>query len=406
MQNRVKIMAAHSKSSAGAAHPWRVHVSGLAKAQVGAKQGRPRERGHVDEEALTSFFSRHNCKVQDVRLMVDTSSKRCRGFAFVDFADQASFCAALQLTGQRNPIGLDLDSKQVLKIEAANPHEDICQKTTVSRPLQTLLVLESRNDRKAPTEQEPGLPPDQAWPYRVFISGLSKTPVSKSAALHGQVVEGVEEKAAITNFFTKQGCRVKDCRLMVDPSSKRCRGFAFVDFEDEASLQRAKFIDGRQAEGIVKLDVNAKGVLKIEAPKPKPEDLTGSEVAERRVAALQQQIAVCASPPGLPQPLDLPPTAARPVEAVLVQKAPVIWHQKEERKRPPPPACPPPPPPPGLVISQASAWLNGGLHPSRCPWEHLATPSADCRQQFGMATKAYPFARATQFESLALSSSL
>jgi len=98
-------------------------------------------------------------------------------------------------------------------------------------------------------------------PFRVFVSGLSKTHVERYDG-------GIVEEDNLGYFFYDRGCRVEDVRLMVDPSTSKCRGFGFVDFADEESFQKALGLAGTQDPPDVKLDHSAGGRIKVEAAKP------------------------------------------------------------------------------------------------------------------------------------------
>jgi len=78
------------------------------------------DKGICEEDSLGYFFFDRGCKVESVRLVID--SKRgdaSRGFGFVDFEDQESFQKALDLNGKRAP---DIAGKDgCLHIEAARP---------------------------------------------------------------------------------------------------------------------------------------------------------------------------------------------------------------------------------------------------------------------------------------------
>ncbi|CAJ1385213.1 unnamed protein product [Effrenium voratum] len=98
-------------------------------------------------------------------------------------------------------------------------------------------------------------------PFRIFVSGLSKTHVDRYDG-------GIHEEDNLGYFFYDRGCKVEDVRLMVDPSTSKCRGFGFVDFGDEVSFQKALSLAGTQDPPKVKLDHSAGGRLKVEAAKP------------------------------------------------------------------------------------------------------------------------------------------
>lgn len=88
------------------ANPFRCHVKGLSQTPVSREGGRI-----VEEEHLCTFFFNHGCNIKDVRLMIDLSTGRCRGFGFVDLADEESFHKALTLDGNRHPDPIVLDAR-------------------------------------------------------------------------------------------------------------------------------------------------------------------------------------------------------------------------------------------------------------------------------------------------------
>ncbi|CAE7535278.1 SCN10A [Symbiodinium sp. CCMP2592] len=106
-------------------HPFRIFVSGLSKTHVQRYDG----SGIVEEDNLGYFFYDRGCKVEDVRLMVDPSTSKCRGFGFVDFTDEESFGKALALAGTQDPEGVKLDpaSHGQLKVEAAKPAQPVAR---------------------------------------------------------------------------------------------------------------------------------------------------------------------------------------------------------------------------------------------------------------------------------------
>lgn len=104
-------------------HPYRVHVSGLAKGVVQRQDG---HQCYDEEYQVGDFFYNRGCDVVWVSLLVDKRSSRSRGFAFVDFEDEASFRRACELNGTENPPEVKLDEKGGGKIQVspAKPSED------------------------------------------------------------------------------------------------------------------------------------------------------------------------------------------------------------------------------------------------------------------------------------------
>lgn len=70
-------------------------------------------------------------------------------------------------------------------------------------------------------------------PFRVHVCGLRRSKVNRTA-----------EVDVLTRFFQNElGCNVEHVSLMVDNKSGRSRGFAFVDFKDAVSLDKALALD-------------------------------------------------------------------------------------------------------------------------------------------------------------------
>jgi len=100
------------------------------------------------------------------------------------------------------------------------------------------LTRRSKDEGRAHTqvEDEPTAEPTMTMtyrPFRVHVSGLKRSKVRHSA-----------EVDALKQFFQNElGCNVEDVSLMVDRKTGRSRGFAFVDFEDAMSLEKAMALD-------------------------------------------------------------------------------------------------------------------------------------------------------------------
>lgn len=99
----------------GDRHPYRVHVSGLAKSAVHRHDG---HQCYDEEYEIGDFFHNHGCAVTWVSLLVDKRSGRSRGFAFVDFEDEESFKKACALNCLEHPQGIKLDEKSGGTIQA------------------------------------------------------------------------------------------------------------------------------------------------------------------------------------------------------------------------------------------------------------------------------------------------
>lgn len=102
-------------------------------------------------------------------------------------------------------------------------------------------------------------------PRRIFVRGLARTAVER------KIIDGrtfIVEECNLGDFFYNRGCNVTDVRLMVDWGSGRCRGFGFVDFEDDESFQKALTFAGTPDHEHIQLDPNSGGRLQVEVAKP------------------------------------------------------------------------------------------------------------------------------------------
>lgn len=95
--------------------------------------------------------------------------------------------------------------------------------------------------------------PAMAATFRVNVSGLARTKLESIAA----------EKDKLKRLFQQLGCDVRDVSLMVDRRSGKSRGFAFVDFEDVGSQDRALTLDPA-SQGALDLQDRVKGPVRVE----------------------------------------------------------------------------------------------------------------------------------------------
>ena len=82
---------------------------------------------------------------------------------------------------------------------------------------------------------EPGGRRDNdAWrePLTVYVGGLAS--VKMNTDMHGTV-----EEFLLGDLFHYHGCEVERVRLMVDGRTNKIRGFAYIYFKDESSVERA-----------------------------------------------------------------------------------------------------------------------------------------------------------------------
>eukprot|EP00931_Biecheleriopsis_adriatica_P015132 TRINITY_DN11745_c0_g1_i2.p1 TRINITY_DN11745_c0_g1~~TRINITY_DN11745_c0_g1_i2.p1 ORF type:complete len:636 (+),score=161.43 TRINITY_DN11745_c0_g1_i2:48-1955(+) len=83
----------------------------------------------------------------------------------------------------------------------------------------------------------------------------------------------VVDEMLLGDFFYEHGCKVKEVRLLIDAKADLSRGFAYVDFEDEASVQKALSLDGtKEVKGaddvLLRLDEKT-AALSVSKPKAK-----------------------------------------------------------------------------------------------------------------------------------------
>jgi len=97
--------------------------------------------------------------------------------------------------------------------------------------------------------------------YRVFVSGLARGPTQR-------VKCGSAEEGHLGDLFLHHGCVVADVQLMVNMKNGFCRGFAFVCFEDEASLKLALELNGHPSPANVWLTKASDERLSVEKAMP------------------------------------------------------------------------------------------------------------------------------------------
>lgn len=82
--------------------------------------------------------------------------------------------------------------------------------------------------------------------WRIHVSGLPRGKVTPVWGANW--TESIFEEDCLRHFLEGQRCQVAAVRLMVDPKTSNCRGFAFVDFEEEVSFRTALSLDGKPLE--------------------------------------------------------------------------------------------------------------------------------------------------------------
>mmetsp|Transcript_26787 Transcript_26787/g.58243 ORF Transcript_26787/g.58243 Transcript_26787/m.58243 type:complete len:731 (-) Transcript_26787:364-2556(-) len=109
--------------------------------------------------------------------------------------------------------------------------------------------------------------------HRVHVSGLAKTAVHRREGN-----QCYEEENAIGDFFYSRGCAVTGVSLLVDNRSNRSRGFAFVEFDDEDSFQKACALNGTDCPDGIRLDDKAAGRIQVSPARPSPEDIRNKQL--------------------------------------------------------------------------------------------------------------------------------
>jgi len=93
---------------------------------------------------------------------------------------------------------------------------------------------------------------------RSVVSGIVKKAAQRDARGE-RWLEWLERD--LGSFFRDAGCKVAGVRLVIDAKRRnKTRGFAFVDFEDPASLNLAQKLHNKEAKGLADND----GKLRIE----------------------------------------------------------------------------------------------------------------------------------------------
>jgi len=106
----------------------------------------------------------------------------------------------------------------------------------------------------------------------VHVGGLARAQLT-----HEQMVLGDKQQDVIVDelllgdFFYGNGCKVKEVRLIIDGQRDCSRGFAYVDFEDEDSVEKALKLDGTkepEVDGVpIKLDTKNMNGIQIKRPR-------------------------------------------------------------------------------------------------------------------------------------------
>jgi RNA recognition motif-containing protein len=132
--------------------------------------------------------------------------------------------------------------------ESSEDEEEVPQVTSEAPPAE---ISQPSNDaRNAPTNAQPRV---QSQQFTAMVGNLAyKTSID-----------------TIGNFFVDGGCRVKDVRIPVNEEGKS-RGLAYVDFEDQASLELALTASGQSIDDReIKVSVAASRSRKESGPGPR-----------------------------------------------------------------------------------------------------------------------------------------
>lgn len=170
------------------------------------------------QEKLSQYFSQFG-EVVDCILMMDTATKRSRGFGFVTYKDPNSVNRVLETSPHI------LDNKSI-DPKAAVPRNNTCA------------LIKSPNVQGSPSANRKC--------NKIFVGGI------------GQATED-----DLRLYFGSYGT-VTDVTIMIDKNTHRPRGFAFVGFENpESSEQTAQIryhtIKGKRVEVKVAQPRDAKG---------------------------------------------------------------------------------------------------------------------------------------------------
>lgn len=138
----------------------------------------------TSEESLRSFFSQWG-EVTDAVVMRDPATKRSRGFGFISYSD----CT------------------EVDKAQAARPH--IIDGKTV-------------DSKRALPRPELGKPETSTTVKKIFVGGL----------------KDVHDEQTLQEHFSQFG-NVVGVKILTDKATGRKRGFAFIEFDDYDSVDKA-----------------------------------------------------------------------------------------------------------------------------------------------------------------------
>lgn len=272
----------------------------------------------TNEDSLRAFFGQWG-EVVDTVVMRDPATKRSRGFGFISYSD----------------------SSMVDKAQASRPH--VIDGKTV-------------DSKRALPRPEVGKPETSSTVKKIFVGGLKDS----------------HDEQALTDHFSQFG-NVVSVKVLTDKTTGRKRGFAFIEFDDYDSVDKAVLYKNHTIKYVL-VDVK-KSVYKQELAK--------------KLASQQQQ-----QPGGMMPQAGVPPAANPYTQQAYNQQAPYPYPQQVPPQpgayngwagygQPTAAAAYPQPPPPtagygayGAPQNGAAAWNGAGYPAGSWPQNGYAAPTA------------------------------
>lgn len=175
---------AESSVSDGSLDPGKIFVGGLS--------------WQTTTETLRQYFSQFG-DVVDCMVMKDPTTKRSRGFGFVNFADPSS----------------------VDKVLASGPHHIDAKRVDPKKSIPKPKIAEGQGKDALVLVENNAIPKIVTRTRKMFVGGLSATTTAED----------------VKAYFEQYG-PVEDAVLMFDKQTQRHRGFAFVTFEKEETVDK------------------------------------------------------------------------------------------------------------------------------------------------------------------------
>lgn len=223
---------------------------------------------HTTNESLLAHFSQYG-RTTDCVVMMDRSTGRSRGFGFCTFEDPQVAAGVLAL--QQVVDGKEVECKACLARDSAPP-PIVPRNFKDEGPPGGAFNYPS----SAPQYEQPGL--QVATEGRIFVGGLPQTCSD-----------------AVLLAFCEQFGEVTDCTVMVDGATGRSRGFGYVSFASQESVElilatkESNIIEGKWVE--VKRCAPRPGqpqaAFSMPGPAPTPSSSVGSK-RQREIAELTQ----------------------------------------------------------------------------------------------------------------------